>query len=45
MPKGFEEADEDGPVREVACRIRADPDEVLHGAAIVEAKEALKRYL
>ena len=44
-PKGFGEADEDGSVREVACRIRADPDEVLHGAAIVEAKEALKRYL
>lgn len=41
-PKGFEEADEDGPVREVARRIGADPDEVLHGAAIVEAKEALK---
>ena len=41
-PKGFEEADEDGSVREVACRIRADPDEVLHGTAIVEAKEALK---
>ncbi len=41
-PKGFDEADEDGPIREVARRIGADPDEVLEGAATSEAKEALK---
>ena len=41
-PKGFEEADEDGPIREVARRIGADPEEVLKGAATGEAKEALK---
>ena len=40
-PKGFGEADEDGSVREVARRIEADPDGVLLGAAIAEAKEAL----
>jgi 2-hydroxychromene-2-carboxylate isomerase len=41
-PKGFEEADEDGPVSEAARRIGADPDEVLAGASAPEAKEALK---
>ena len=41
-PKGTDEADEDGPVSEVARRIGADPDEVLAGAASAEAKEALK---
>ncbi len=42
-PKGLEEADEDGPVSEVARRIGRDPDEVLAGAATPEAKEALKK--
>ncbi len=41
-PKGFEEADEDGPISEVARRIGADPQEVLDGAATPEAKDALK---
>ncbi|MDQ3376752.1 MAG: 2-hydroxychromene-2-carboxylate isomerase [Actinomycetota bacterium] len=41
-PKGLEEADEDGPVSEVARRIGTDPDEVLAGASAPEAKEALK---
>ena len=41
-PKGLEEADEDGPVSEVARRIGRDPGEVLEGAATGEAKEALK---
>ncbi len=41
-PKGMEEADEDGPVREVARRIGRDPEEVLEKAASGEAKEALK---
>jgi len=41
-PKGLEEADEDGPVREVARRIGRDPEEVLEKAASGEAKEALK---
>jgi 2-hydroxychromene-2-carboxylate isomerase len=41
-PKGIEEADEDGPVAEVARRIGADPEGVLGGAAAPEAKEALK---
>jgi len=41
-PKGFDEADEDGPLREVARRIGADPEEILEGAATGEAKEALK---
>lgn len=41
-PKGFEEADEDGPVREVARRIGRDPEEVLESATTGEAKEALK---
>ena len=40
-PKGFEEADEDGPVAEVACRVGEDPEEILAGAAAPEAKEAL----
>jgi len=40
-PKGFEEADEDGPVAEVARRIGEDPEEILAGAAASEAKEAL----
>ena len=42
-PKGLEEADEDGPVSEVARRVGADPDEVLAGASTPETKEALKR--
>ncbi|CAN5320787.1 2-hydroxychromene-2-carboxylate isomerase [soil metagenome] len=41
-PKGFDEADEDGPLREVARRIGVEPDEVLEGAATGETKEALK---
>lgn len=41
-PKGFEEADENGPISEVARRIGADPQEVLEGATMPEAKEALK---
>ena len=41
-PKGFEEAGEEGPLREVARRIGKDPEEVLEGAATGEAKEALK---
>lgn len=41
-PKGLEEADEDEPIREVACRIGRDPEEVLERAASGEAKEALK---
>ena len=41
-PKGMDEADEDGPVSEVARRVGADPDEVLEGASSSEAKEALK---
>ncbi len=41
-PKGMEETDEDGPVREVARRIGRDPEEVLEKAASGEAKEALK---
>ena len=41
-PKGTDEADEDGPISEVARRIGADPDEVLAGAASDEAKEGLK---
>jgi 2-hydroxychromene-2-carboxylate isomerase len=32
-PKGLEDADEDGPVAEVAHRVGADPEEVLGGAA------------
>ena len=41
-PKGFEAADEDGPLREVARRIGRDPEEVLEEASSGEAKEALK---
>lgn len=41
-PKGLKEADEDGPISEVARRIGADPDEVLEGSASPEAKAALK---
>ncbi len=41
-PKGLAEADEDGPVAEVARRIGADPGEVLAGAAAPETKEAHK---
>ena len=41
-PKGLEEADEDGPVAEVARRVGADPGGVLGGAAAPETKEALK---
>lgn len=41
-PKGFKEADEDEPLREVARRVGLDPEEVLEGATTGEAKEALK---
>ncbi len=41
-PKGREEADEDGPLREVARRIGADPTDLLGGAAADEVKQALK---
>jgi 2-hydroxychromene-2-carboxylate isomerase len=41
-PKGREEADEDGPVSEVARRVGADPEEVLEGAAAPETKRALR---
>ena len=41
-PEGLEEADEDGPISEVAGRIGADTEEVLEGAASQEAKQALK---
>jgi 2-hydroxychromene-2-carboxylate isomerase len=41
-PKGFDAADEDGPLREVARRIGRDPEEVLEEASSGEAKEALK---
>ena len=40
-PKGLSEADEDGPVSEIARRIGEDPEEVLEGAAAPEAKQAL----
>jgi 2-hydroxychromene-2-carboxylate isomerase len=41
-PRGFEEADEDGPLREVARRIGRDPEDVLEGAATGAVKEALR---
>lgn len=41
-PKGFEEADEDGPLREVARRIGAGPAALLEGAATEEVKQSLK---
>lgn len=41
-PKGTKEADEDGPIAEVARRIGEDPDDVLEGATQPAAKEALK---
>lgn len=41
-PKGLEEADEEGPVAEVARRIGAELEEVLEGAAAPENKQALK---
>ena len=41
-PKGFEASDEDEPLREVARRVRLDPDELLEGAESGEAKQALK---
>jgi 2-hydroxychromene-2-carboxylate isomerase len=41
-PKGLEEADEDAPISSVAGRVGADPEEVLEGAAIPGAKQALK---
>jgi 2-hydroxychromene-2-carboxylate isomerase len=41
-PKGRTEADEDEPLREVASRIGAEPEEVLEKATSGEAKEALK---
>jgi 2-hydroxychromene-2-carboxylate isomerase len=39
-PKGREEADEDGPVAEVARRVGVDPLEVLEGAAAPQTKRA-----
>ncbi len=41
-PKGFDEADEDGPLGEVSRRIGRDPEEVLEKASSGEAKETLK---
>jgi 2-hydroxychromene-2-carboxylate isomerase len=41
-PKGLEEADEDGPVAEVARRIGANLEEILRGSAAPETKDALK---
>jgi 2-hydroxychromene-2-carboxylate isomerase len=41
-PKGLEEADEDAPISSVAGQVGADPEEVLEGAAIPGAKQALK---
>ena len=41
-PKGFEEADENGPLKEVARKIGVDPGDLLEGAAADEIKEALK---
>jgi 2-hydroxychromene-2-carboxylate isomerase len=41
-PKGFDEAEEDGPLKEVAVRIGTDPEELLGEAATGEAKAALK---
>jgi 2-hydroxychromene-2-carboxylate isomerase len=41
-PKGFEEADENGPISVVARRMGADPEEVLEGAASSGAKQGLK---
>ncbi len=41
-PKGLGEEHEDGPIREVARRIRANPEEVLRGATEPETKQALK---
>ena len=41
-PKGVEEADEDGPVSEVARRIGLDAEELLAGASAPENKETLK---
>jgi 2-hydroxychromene-2-carboxylate isomerase len=41
-PRGREEADEDGPIKEVARRVGADPGEVLEGAAARETKRALR---
>lgn len=40
-PKGLSEADEDGPVSEIARRIGEDPEQMLEGAATPEAKQAL----
>ncbi|MGB3634053.1 MAG: 2-hydroxychromene-2-carboxylate isomerase [Rubrobacteraceae bacterium] len=41
-PKGLEEADEDGPLKEVARRIGLDPEEILEEAGAPENKQALK---
>ena len=41
-PKGLEEADENGPLQEVARRLGADPADLLEGAATGEVKDALK---
>ena len=41
-PGGTSEADEDGPVGELARRLGRDPEEVLEGAATSRAKEGLK---
>jgi 2-hydroxychromene-2-carboxylate isomerase len=41
-PRGTGETDEDGPIKEVARRVGADPGEVLEGAAAPEVKRALR---
>ena len=41
-PKGMKEADEDGPLKEVATRIGTEPEELLEKATSDEAKAALK---
>ena len=41
-PKGTAEADEDGPIEEVARRVGEVPEEVLEGAAAPEIKRALR---
>lgn len=40
-PKGLSEADEDGPISEIARRIGEEPEEILEGAASPEAKQGL----
>lgn len=41
-PKGLEEADEDGPLTEVARRLGIPPEDLLEGASSPEVKEVLK---